>query len=92
VSGYLTQGVLGRAFFVRIGCVSLSLAVARIFRGEFLHYSNSLTEPGFQYYFPLAVLGAFFMYVGAKKKKAPRENRSRSEDGDSAGGSRLNFA
>jgi hypothetical protein len=58
-----------------------------MFRGEFLYYSNSLTEPGFQYYFPLAVLGAFPTDVGAEKKKAPSETRSRSEDGDSAGGS-----
>jgi hypothetical protein len=87
VSGYRTQGALGRAFFVRMGCVSLSPAVARMFRGESLYYSNSLTEPDFQYYFPLAVLGAFFMYVGAKKKKAPSGTRRRSEDGHSAGGS-----
>jgi hypothetical protein len=88
VSKYLTQEVLGRAFFLVLGCASLSLAAAKMFRGEFMYYSNNLTEPGYQFVFPLAVLGAFFIYLGIKKKKAPSETNSPSgDDGDSADGS-----
>jgi hypothetical protein len=88
LSKYRTQDVLGRAFFLILGCASLSLAAAKMFRGEFMYYSNNLTEPGFQFYFPLAVLGAFFIYVGVRRKKAPNNGRSRSDkDGGSADGS-----
>ncbi len=84
---YLTRDILGRAFFVLIGGVGFGLGAGKMLRGQFTFYSNNPLEPGFQPYFPLAAGGAFFIYLGLRKKRAAHEADSRSdEDGNSEDG------
>jgi hypothetical protein len=83
VAGFFAWEVVGRAFFLLAGGGTIFFAVRAMLHGQFTFYGRG-GERSWKFIPPYILIGAFFIYLGVRKKSLAEWNREmyHAEDSD----------